>query len=156
MNERVTFRILRDIFHILSYSSPDDLRAAGSDQKLSPQIARALESLADEAAKGFRGNEIRNGPSPAPRSEKYSLDPFARSILNSPRFADKQSILELAKLLAIRLSFGPKDSLVRVQRKMLQALQSLPDAEKAAAIRLLQGKHMKDLEGWLDVINRKG
>ncbi|MBP6865703.1 MAG: hypothetical protein KBC32_10630 [Candidatus Didemnitutus sp.] len=156
MNERVTFRILRDIFNILSYSSPDDLRSASYDQKLSPQIARALESLADEAAKGFRYVENRESFSRATRNPQPQLDPLERMIINSPRFADKKSIFDLAKTLGIKVSFGPKDSLARVQKRVIQAIRALPDGEKLAALRLLQGRHMKDLEGWLDVINRKG
>lgn len=153
MSEKIIYRILRDIYSILSYAQPDELRAASENKRLSPSLAAALCSLAEES-------QTDRGRAAARKSRKgstgssvpASADPVLRSVLNSQKLSTKASIVEAARILNIRITVGPKDSLGRVRLKFIQAMQSLPEAERNAAVRALYNKDMRDLEGWLNVI----
>ncbi len=153
MKRNHSFRILRDVFHILSYANKDDLLQASNQGHIAPNIAKALEALARESSQ----------PKPKQRLAKRSRNKariagesgFNRMLLNSEVLKDKAAILTFAKQISMKFSAQPKDSHARILKRFLAAVKLLPEDARLNVIKALQGEKPSETEGWIDVINQR-
>lgn len=155
MTKNTTFKILRDIFHILSYASENDLRAASEEKTIGPNIARSLESLALEASITKQSKAVRKGKAEKKQIPVKSSENNVRKILeSSDLLRNKADVLALAREVGIKLQTNPKESHSRVLARFITAVNALPSDTRKEVAGRIQGSKLSEIEGWINVINQ--
>jgi len=155
MNKNTAFKVLRDVFHILSYASNGDLLEAARQPTIAPNISKALECLALEASGASPGKGARSRPTSNPdRKIVLAESNVTKALSSSEALRDKSAILGFAKQVGIKMSAHPKDSYARVLSRFTTAVKDLPPETRSDVVRRLQGSKLSEIEGWINVINQ--
>lgn len=154
MNTNRTFKILRDVYHILSYASREEILAAARQPRNSPAMNTALEALAEEAHGSPKMGKRNDSVPPKQRPKSKRGDELERALLKSKALPDKPAVLSFARDVGIRLNVHPKDGYTRVLSKFATSVKNLEPDRRAEVIQRLRGSNLSEIEGWINVINQ--
>ncbi len=150
--------------------SPEEFIAASKRPDVSPYLRRALEAMALERVsysvrsrrltrnsrwhntKPYRNAGAVGNESEQRRSEGNELEQICEIVVNSRALNSKESMIEFARRLGLKLEISKKESRIRAGRKLAKVILSAPaDLKKAAMDGLLRSPD-KQTEGWFDII----
>jgi hypothetical protein len=154
MKRNHSFRILRDIFHILSYATNEDLVLASRQEHISPNVAGALEALAQESAQPIGRKKSGKRTDREPRRRTGDSE-FSKMLSTSPLLQDKNAILSLARQLGLKLTANSKDSHSRVLSRFTTLMKTMPDQLRMEVLKRLENERSSETEGWINIINQR-
>jgi hypothetical protein len=155
---------LSDVHRLLSTHTSEDFARASEYQGLTPHLREALQSLSREAGKTPSVRESRepfdNRPRTLARKGDRQNTPsglaqkptLVSMLLQQPRFASTQSILQFAKELGLAIESRHKEGRERLASRVADAILQQSVQRQSQIVGHLMGAAESQTEGWLNVI----
>jgi len=149
------FQVVAELYRFLATFDPSAIEAASRLPSISDNLRTALTALHKETATR-KSNAPGASAKPANSSPKGvgggSRGPLAL-LLDNRRFPTKQHLVDVAKLLRMKVNVDAKASRERLARRLARAVEQDPGACERL-YELVGATEDSQTAGWFDVIRR--
>lgn len=150
-----TFSILRDLNAILAEYTGAELLQAGEYRSLSPALKRGLLALAEEAGTPGR-SRVRPERRHAAIGGSNGATSVAALLDRAGFMASTKALATFARDAGLKLQPRDKEGKARFCRRLVNAVETLPEPRRAEVIGVLAARAPKSqTEGWADVIHAR-
>ena len=149
------FQVVAELYRFLATFDPSAIEAASRLPSISDNLRTALTALHKETltrTPNARAPSAKPANSAAKAAGGGSRGPLAL-LLDTRRFPTKQHLVDVAKLLPVKVNVDSKASRERLARRLARAVEEDPGAcEKL--YELVGATEDSQTAGWFDVIRR--